>query len=156
LKANGNLSLSRNKVIDFIEYVDDYDDGGQKSYDHKSADIALSPGVIGGATISFIPAKNFEIGLLSKYVSKQFLDNTENEGRKLNPYYTQDARFIYTLQKGFLKEVNFIFQVNNIFNKKYEPSGYTFSYIYGGSLTTENYYYPMAGTNVMAGINLRL
>jgi len=156
LKAAGNLSLSRNKVIDFIEYVDDYDDGGQKSYDHKSADIALSPGVIGGATISFIPAKNFEIGLLSKYVSKQFLDNTENEGRKLNPYYTQDARFIYTLQKGFLKEVNFIFQVNNIFNKKYEPSGYTFSYIYGGSLTTENYYYPMAGTNVMAGINLRL
>jgi len=156
LKAAANLSLSRNKVIDFIEYVDDYDDGGQKSYDHKSADIALSPGVIGGATISFIPAKNFEIGLLSKYVSKQFLDNTENEGRKLNPYYTQDARFIYTLQKGFLKEVNFIFQVNNIFNKKYEPSGYTFSYIYGGSLTTENYYYPMAGTNVMAGINLRL
>jgi iron complex outermembrane receptor protein len=156
LKASGNLSFSRNKVIDFTEFVDDYDNGGQKSYDHKSADIALSPGLIGGATISFIPIKNLELGLLSKYVSKQYLDNTENQSRKLNAYYTQDARIIYTLSKGILKEANLFFQVNNIFNKKYEPSGYTYSYIYGGSLTTENFYYPMAGTNVMAGINIRL
>lgn len=156
LKAAGNLAFSRNKVIDFVEYVDDYDAGNQKSYDHRSADIALSPGIIGGATVSFVPVKNVEIGLLSKYVSKQYLDNTKNENRKLNPYYTQDARFVYSLQKGLLKEVNFILQINNIFNKKYEPSGYTYSYIYGGSLTTENYYYPMAGTNVMAAINVRL
>ena len=156
LKASANLSLSRNKVIDFTEYVDDYDNGGQKSYDHKSADIALSPGVIGRATINFIPVKNLEIGLLSKYVSKQYLDNSQNESRKLNSYYTQDARIIYTLSKGILKEANLFFQVNNIFNKKYEPSGYTYSYIYGGSLTTENFYYPMAGTNVMAGINIKL
>lgn len=156
LKASGNLSLSRNKVVDFTEYIDDYDNGGQKSYDHKSADIALSPGVIGGATISFIPVKNLEIGLLSKYVSKQYLDNTENESRKLNTYYTQDARIIYTLSKAVLKEANLFFQVNNIFNRKYEPSGYTYSYIYAGSLTTENFYFPMAGTNVMAGINIKL
>ncbi|MBS1610411.1 MAG: TonB-dependent receptor plug domain-containing protein [Bacteroidetes bacterium] len=156
LKASGNLSLSRNKVVDFTEYVDDYDNGGQKSYDHKSADIALSPGVIGGATISFIPVKNLEIGLLSKYVSKQYLDNTENESRKLNAYYTQDARIIYTLSKAVLKEANLFFQVNNIFNRKYEPNGYTYSYIYAGSLTTENFYFPMAGTNVMAGINIKL
>lgn len=156
LKASGNLSLSQNKVIDFTEYVDDYDNGGQKSYDHKSADIALSPGIIGGATVSFIPLKNLELGLLSKYVSKQYLDNTENESRKLNAYFTQDARVLYTVSKGVLKEANLFFQVNNVFNKKYEPSGYTYSYVYGGSLTTENYYYPMAGTNVMAGINIRL
>ena len=156
MKVSANLALSRNKVTDFTEYVDDYDNGGQKSYDHKSADIALSPGVIGGAVVSFIPIKDLELGLLSKYVSKQYLDNTENESRKLNAYYTQDARIIYTVSKGMLKEVNLFFQVNNIFNKKYEPSGYTYSYIYGGSLATENYYYPMAGTNVMAGINVKL
>ena len=156
LKASANFSLSRNKVIDFIEYVDDYDNGGQKSYDHKSADIALSPNIIGGATVTFIPVKNFEIAFLSKYVGKQFLDNAENEDRKLNAYYTQDARIIYTITKGILKEANLSLQVNNIFNKKYEPSGYTYSYITGGSLTTENYYFPMAGTNVMVGLNIRL
>jgi iron complex outermembrane receptor protein len=156
LKVSANLALSRNKVIDFTEYVDDYDNGGQKSYDHVSADIALSPGIIGGATITLIPVKNLELGLVSKYVSQQYLDNAQNESRKLNSYYTQDARMIYTVTKGILKEANLMLQVNNIFNKKYEPSGYTYSYIYGGSLTTENYYYPMAGTNVMVGVNLKL
>jgi len=37
----------------------------------------------------------------------------------------------------------------------YEPNGYTFSYYYGGSLTTENYYFPMAGRNFMVGVNVR-
>ncbi len=156
MKASANLSLSRNKVIDFTEYIDDYDNGSQKSYDHKLTDIALSPGIIGGATVSIIPLKNLEIAFLSKYVSKQYLDNAQNENRKLSSFYNQDARFLYTVQKGFLKEVNFIFQVNNLFNRKYEPSGYTYSYISGGSLTTENYYYPMAGTNVIAAVNIKL
>jgi iron complex outermembrane receptor protein len=37
----------------------------------------------------------------------------------------------------------------------YEPNGYSFSYYYGGELITENYYYPMAGINFMAGLNLK-
>jgi iron complex outermembrane receptor protein len=88
-------------------------------------------------------------------VSKQYLDNTEDEGRKLDPFYVQDARFIYSFHKAFLKEANIILQVNNIFNKKYEPSGYTYNYVSGGDLVVNNYYFPMAGTNFMAAINLR-
>ncbi len=49
-----------------------------------------------------------------------------------------------------------MFQVNNIFNEKYEPNGYTYNYISGGVLTVENYYFPMAGTNILAGINIKL
>ena len=154
-KAGANLTLSRNKVQDFTEYIDDYDNGGQKLNNYSSTDIALSPGTIGAATISFFPTKNFEMSLLSKYVSKQYLDNTENEGRKLDPYYMQDARVIYSFHKTFLKEVNIILQVNNIFNKKYEPSGYTYSYISGGELVVNNYYFPMAGTNFMVALNLK-
>jgi iron complex outermembrane receptor protein len=51
--------------------------------------------------------------------------------------------------------LNIILQANNVFDKKYEPNGYTFSYYYGGSLTTENYYFPMAGRNFMAGVNMK-
>ncbi|MBS1655431.1 MAG: TonB-dependent receptor plug domain-containing protein, partial [Bacteroidetes bacterium] len=155
LKLAGNLSLSRNKVKNFQEYIDDYDAGGQKVNQYNLTDIALSPGSIGSTTISFIPVKNLELALLSKYVSKQYLDNTQHEDRKLNAYYTQDVRAVVTFKKGLLKEANLVLQVNNIFNKLYEPSGYTYSYIYGGSLTTENYYYPMAGTNFMTALNLR-
>lgn len=154
LKAAGNVSVSKNKVIDFIEYVDDYDNGGQQIKQYLSTDIAFSPNIIAGGTISFIPLKNAELSFISKYVGTQYLDNTQNETRKLNAFYTQDARLMYTISKGCLKELNIILQANNLFNKLYEPNGYTFSYYYGGSLTTENYYFPMAGTNFMVGVNL--
>jgi iron complex outermembrane receptor protein len=154
-KAAANLTLSRNKVRHFTEYIDDYDNGGQKLNSYSSTDIALSPNTTGAATISFFPTKNFEISLLSKYVSKQYLDNTEDEGRKLDPFYVQDARVIYTFHKAFLTEANIILQVNNIFNKKYEPSGYTYNYISSAELVVNNYYFPMAGTNFMVGANLK-
>ncbi|HEX3166714.1 MAG TPA: TonB-dependent receptor plug domain-containing protein [Chitinophagaceae bacterium] len=155
LNAAGNFSVSKNKVKDFTEYIDDYDNGGQQINQYSSTDIAFSPNMVGGATINFIPLKNAELSFISKYVGKQYLDNTQNESRKLNAFYTQDARFIYTISKGCLKELNIIFQANNLFEKLYEPNGYTFSYYYGGSLTTENYYFPMAGRNFMVGVNLK-
>src|SRR4029079_719818 len=99
LNAAGNFSLSKNKVIDFIEYIDDYDNGGQQTTQYSKTDIAFSPNMVGGATINFIPFKNAELSLISKYVGKQYLDNTQNESRKLNAYYTQDSRFIYTISK---------------------------------------------------------
>jgi len=156
LNAAGNLTLSRNKVQDFTEYIDDYDAGGQKINTYSSTDIAYSPSVIGGMTVNLLPLKNFEVGLISKYVSKQYLDNTQNNNRKLDAFFVQDARFMYTFRKKPVKELSFIFQVNNIFSELYEPNGYTFSYIYGGNLVTENYYYPMAAINFIAGVSLKL
>lgn len=152
----GNISFSSNKVKDFTEFYDDYDNGGQKSVSHGNTDIAYSPNVTAGITATFTAAKNFDISLPGKYVSRQYLDNTSNSARSLDAFYVQDARISYTLRKFIFKEINFIFQVNNVFDKKYEPNGYTFSYLYGGSLTTENFYFPMAGTNLMGAINIKL
>ncbi len=154
LNATVNFSVSKNKVTDFTEYIDDFDNGGQQTIQYSSTDIAFSPNMVGGATVSFISVKNTELSFISKYVGKQYLDNTQNESRRLNAYYTQDARLIYTISKKCLKELNIILQANNVFDKKYEPNGYTFSYYYSGSLTTENYYFPMAGRNFMVGVNL--
>ena len=156
LNASANLSLSKNEVIDFSEYVDDYDNGGQKVNTYNKTNIALSPGVVGGGTVNFLPVQNLEISWLSKYVGKQYLDNTENEGRKLDAFAVQDLRAIYTIRGKWLKELNIIGQVYNLFNAKYEPNGYTFSYIYGGETITENYYFPMAGRNFMIGVNISL
>jgi len=156
LNASGNLALSQNKVIDFTEYIDDYDAGGQKTNQYNKTDISFSPNVVGSANISLLPCKNFELSLLSKYVGKEFLDNTQNESRRLNAFYVQDVKAIYTISPKWLKEVNIIGQVNNVFNKKYEPNGYTYSYISGGGEVTENYYFPMAGTNFMIAVNVKL
>lgn len=155
LRASANLTLSRNRVKNFTGFYDDYDNGGQKSILYKEADISFSPAVTGAATVTVQPFQAFSIDLLSKYVGKQYLDNTSNENRKLDAYFTEDVRMAYMLQKGPLKNADIILQVNNIFNKKYEPNGYTFSYLYNTELVTENYYFPMAGINWMLGLNLR-
>ena len=156
INAGANLSISRNKITRSDEYVDDYDNGGQVLIAHKNTDISFSPAVISGISINIIPIKNAEISLFSKYVSRQFLDNTEDINRSLKPYFIQDIRCSYTIKNKLFKELNLIAAVYNIFNKKYEPNGYSYSYIYGGKTTTENFYFPMAGTNVMGGINIKL
>ncbi|MEO5908657.1 MAG: TonB-dependent receptor, partial [Ginsengibacter sp.] len=92
----------------------------------------------------------------SKYVGRQFLDNTSQCSRSVNPYFLENVKFSYTLLKKVFKEVDFVFQLNNIFNKMYESNGYTYNYISDGKFTVENYYFPMAGTNFMAAINIKL
>lgn len=156
INAGANLTFSKNKIKRSDEYLDDYDNGGQVAISHNNTDISFSPSVISGITINLLPVKNGEISLLGKYVSRQYLDNTQDVTRSLHPYFNQDVRFTYTIKNKFFKEVNVIAAVYNVLNKKYEPNGYTFSYIYSGKKTTENYYFPMAGTNFMAGVNIRL
>lgn len=156
LKASANLALSKNRIRNFTEYIDDYDNGGQKTNEYKEVDIAFSPGIVGAATISMQPVQNMNIDLISKYVGKQFLDNTQQDSRSLSAYYTQDLRLAYSFSKKWMKNLELVFQVYNLFDKKYEPNGYTFSYYYNNQLTTENYYFPMAGRNWMAGVNIKL
>lgn len=156
LQASGNITFSSNRIKNFTEYYDDYDNGGQKSVYHGTTDIAFSPNITGAATIAITPVRRLELDLLSKYVSRQYLDNTSNIHRSLNPYYVQDARLSYLLRHFLFKETTFALQVNNIFNKKYEPNGYTYSYQYNNDLITENFYFPMATTNIMFSLNVKL
>ncbi|RYD79192.1 MAG: TonB-dependent receptor, partial [Sphingobacteriales bacterium] len=151
LSANANLTLSRNKVKDFTAFIDDYDNGGQLSEFYRRSDIAFSPAVTSAYSINIIPAKKTELSLMGKYVSRQYLDNTQQKSRSLDAFYTQDVRATYNWEKY----ATMFLQVNNIFSRKYEPNGYTFSYMYGGELTTENYYFPMATINWVIGLNIK-
>ncbi|RYY49163.1 MAG: TonB-dependent receptor [Chitinophagaceae bacterium] len=152
LSANANLTLSRNKIKDFTEYIDDYDNGGQQTNFYREPDIAFSPGAIAAYSVNITPAKKWELNLMGKYVSRQYLDNTSQKSRSLNRFYTQDVRTAYS----FKKYASMFLQINNVFSKNYEPNGYTFSYIAGGNLTTENYYFPMAPVNWVLGLNIKM
>jgi iron complex outermembrane recepter protein len=155
LNVAANITFSKNKIKNFTGFTDNYDNGGQQTKFYSSTNIAFSPSTVAGGSINITPVKNGEINLISKYVARQYLDNTTQKSRSLNPYYTQDVRLSYLIQSKILKALNIIVQFNNIFSKKYEPNGYSFSYIAGGNLTTENYYFPMAPFNAMLGVNLR-
>lgn len=152
LSANANITFSENKVKNFTEYIDDYDNGGQQTNFYKNPDIAFSPAITSAYSINIFPAKNTELNLMGKYVSRQYLDNTQQKSRSLDGFYTQDIRLSYNWEKF----TRFFVQANNIFSKKYEPNGYTFSYYYNNQLTTENYYFPMAPVNWVIGLNIKL
>jgi iron complex outermembrane receptor protein len=157
ITASGNISFSRNKIKNFTEYVDDYDNGDQKVYQYQNTNISFSPEAVSSATLNIIPVPNGEISLQSKYVSRQFLDNTSHLNRSINPYYVQNLKISYRLsKKNIFKDVDFIFQVYNLLNRKYESNGYTYDYLSSGELTVENYYFPMAGINFLAAINIKL
>ncbi|MBU1822677.1 MAG: TonB-dependent receptor, partial [Bacteroidetes bacterium] len=153
-KWNANATFSQNKIANFTEYVVDYDNGGYQEINHGKTDISFSPNMIAASQLSYNPAKNVELALLTKYVGKQYLDNTSNEDRTLDPYLTNDLRFTWTLIPKWAKEVRIKALVNNILSEQYESNGYTFGYIYGGRIQ-ENFYYPQAGRNFMVGLDLR-
>lgn len=154
VSISANATLSKNKISNFTEMIDD--SAGTKNNFYKSTDISFSPSVIAGGSIDITPFKNAGISLISKYVGRQYLDNTTQTSRSLNPYYLQDIRLSYLIENKIFKATNIILQLNNIFNKKYEANGYTFSYVYDSKVYTENYYFPMAPFNFMVGVNVRL
>ena len=161
LTVGGNLTLSQNKIKEFTEYVDDYstEEFQQEAFTYEDTDIAFSPNAIASAIIEYKPIQNLSLNWMSKYVGKQFLDNSANDSRSLDSFFTNDIRISYQVQPRFFKSLEVNLMVNNIFNEMYEPNGYTFSYFVPGEsqkeLVTENYYYPMAGTNFMLGLNLK-
>jgi len=156
LNANTNLTVSKNKIKDFTEYLDNWDNGLQNAYDHHNTDISFSPAIISGTTINLLPLKNLGISLISKYVSKQYLDNAQNNNRIIRAYFVEDAKATYTIKNKLFKEVNLIAQINNVFNKLYEPNGWSYAYINNNSITTQKSYFPMAGTNFMFALNIKL
>lgn len=156
LNANANLTLSQNKIKSYTEYIDNYDNGLQNAVQHNNTDISFSPNTISGITVNILPAKNIMVSLIGKYVSKQYMDNAQLTARSLNSFYNQNIRLSYSIQPKFIKEINLSAQVINLFNKMYQPNGYTYSYISANVLTTQNNYFPMAGTNYMFTANIKL
>jgi iron complex outermembrane receptor protein len=155
LRWNLNATFSQNKIRNFTEYLDNFDNGLQESRQYSKTDIAFSPNVISGSQLMYTPVKGLELSLLSKYVSKQYLDNTSNLNRQLDSYFTNDIRLIYSLKPKFAEEITFTLLVNNVFNELYESNGYTYAYISDGAVRADNGYYPQAGRNFLAGVRLR-
>lgn len=149
-----NAAFSQNKVKNYTAFIDNYDAGKQDTIAYGNKDIAFSPNVVAGYTLTIQPVKNLRVDLLGKYVGRQYLDNTGSKERSLNGYYTSDVRLAYAVPQNLFKELGLQFMVNNVFNKKYEPNGATYTWIADGKVVSDNYYYPMAGTNFMVGLNV--
>ena len=159
LKITGALTLSQNKIARFDEYLDVYLDTMpfyiQQIIPHQNTDMSFSPNVIGNIGLEWIPIPNVNLSWMTKYVGRQFLDNTGNVQRSIDPYSFSTFQVNYSIFDKFCKEIQLGFMLNNVFNQLYENNGYTFSYMQGGQTTTENFYYPQAGRNFLVRVLLK-
>jgi iron complex outermembrane receptor protein len=147
-------SLSRNKVKNFVEFIDNTDTGGQDEVKYGTTNLAFSPSFVGSSELNFVPVKGAEIAFISKYVGKQYLDNTSNETRKLDAFFVNSVRLHYSFKTNAIKNIGIGLQVNNLFSEKYSSNGYTYSDIEGGSRVNYNAYFPQAPRNFMASLSL--
>nr|WP_319573471.1 TonB-dependent receptor [uncultured Draconibacterium sp.] len=155
LQWNANATFSKNKIKDFIEYVDDWDTGGQQVFELGTTDLAFSPNFIGNSQLLFTPAKNFSISLISNYVGKQYIDNTSNNNRVLDAYFLNNLKVDYNIKTGFFDEIVLHCMVNNLFNEKYESNAWVYSYYLGGERYKQDGYFTQAGTNFLVGIDFK-
>ncbi|MBL1410730.1 TonB-dependent receptor [Sphingobacterium faecale] len=155
------LALSDNKIKNFIEYVPVYDDDWVKIreevIEHGNTNILKSASTILSNNVTYSPVEALSFSLLSKYVSRLYLDNTSNKNRSIDPSFVNNLVAQYSFQALGLQRVDLSLAVNNILNTKYESHGYTWRQMFEskGSIEHYNFYYPQATTNFMLGLNIR-
>ena len=160
LSIEGNAALSQNKIKDFDEVVEDWDNGSQTIH-YDNSTLAFSPSTILNGFVNF-HQKRWTATWHTGYVSRMYLDNTECKDRSLPGYSVSNFNVNYALPvKKFLKEIVFGANLNNIFNKHFAQSGWVYSAIYSsGGHPNDNRYYqigfvPSAGFTAMGSITLK-
>ena len=176
LTLEGNAALSRNRLLDFDEVIEDWDDwkdnpdfaqyhcdgnGDEaRSFHHENKALAFSPSAILNGFV------NVHFGAFSAvwhtgFVSRMYLDNSENELRSLPAYSLSDVSFNYTLKpRRFVKSIALGVDLNNVFSARVAQSGWVYSAVaesYGHM--PENRYYqlgfvPVAPLTVLGHITL--
>ena len=156
LRWDGNLVASRNKILNYHQYIDLYDDQdnwnwvGQDSVVGTTT-IAFSPTITASSLFTFDVA-GFTATVQTNVVSKQYLDNTEDENAMLRAYSTTNLNLQYLLPiaNSQWPTIRLLCQINNIFNAKYANNGGAeASRFMDGSRCC--WYYAQAGINVHAG-----
>jgi iron complex outermembrane receptor protein len=151
-----SVTLSQNRIRQVTEYIDDYDQYTQVAIQHQNTAIALSPSIMTNRTFNWKPNDKLSFFWTTKYISKQYLDNTQNEARTLDAYFLNDINAHWTVLNKNKFKLLIQFYVNNLLDVKYAPNGYTYSYIYDQTTTTSNNYYPMAGRNYWLSLKIDL
>ena len=160
LTIEGNAALSKNQIKDFDEVVEDWD-LGSRTIHYDNSTLAFSPSAILNGFVN-LHYKGWQAIWHTNFVSRQYLDNTENVDRSLPCYSVSNASLSYTWKpKKYMKEAIFGLNFNNVFSRRYAASGWVYSAVcesYGHP--NENRYYqigfiPMAGFTMMGSVTFR-
>jgi len=157
-------TFSMNKILNYEHFMEEYDENwkfiGYVSTLMKSTTISFSPAIVASNVFQFYPFKNFSVNLMTQLVSKQYIDNSQDNNHILKPYCVSNLNFRYDIPKLKKLNLSLFFSVNNIFNAMYESN----AWLWRAQRTDEkgnveeiyeDGYFPQAGINFFGGVKLR-
>ncbi len=159
LSWNLNLTLSSNRILDFTEYYTDHITAND-TYEYKSkslgdVELAYSPSLISSSDLELSIIKWIKLHLITKYVGKQYFDNTMSSERQMDPYLVNNLRIDCDIPFRSIKNVDLQLYVNNLLNNKYENNAYGGNWYEDSKENTWSYYFPQAGINFLCKLSLR-
>ena len=169
MKADANLTLSRNQIKDYTEYVQNIDEnweptGRVTTMTYGKTTMLMSPSMTGMARLNFTPfcnvcnnsLKTTMLSIGGKYVGRQYLDNTMTESRSIPAYFTADLSLMHEFDMDCGK-LSLGLYVNNLFNKKYYADGWCWkNYMESeGTIVDGIGIYPQAPANYMLKVGWR-
>jgi iron complex outermembrane receptor protein len=100
--------------------------------------------------------KSFTISLISKFVGRQYIDNTSSKDRSLDPWFVNNINLGYSVQTKFFDEIGVNLSINNLFSTKYETYAWAYRYYFDNKPYEYNGYFPQALFNVLVGISIKI
>jgi iron complex outermembrane receptor protein len=165
LAWNGNATWSQNRIENFTETLYNYGDGDYVNLiPLERMDLAMSPSVVAASTLQYViwdvpgdgpnSRKRVDVEWATKFVGKQFLDNTSSVDRMLDGYVVNDLRLRASCALASGGSLGASIFLNNVLDAMYVSNGWTYSSLYGdiSSRVFENYVYPQAGRNTFVSL----
>ena len=155
--VSGNLAYSRNRIRDYVAYVDVTDDDGsylpQREERLGATHISFSPEWVGAADVSYEIVKGLSVGLTAKYVGPQYYDNTSNVGRRLDGYFVNNAiaRYRYNFKKFY---IGLQFAANNLWNADYITNAFVYRGYTGNEEWADKYFFPQPFRNYLVKLTV--
>jgi iron complex outermembrane receptor protein len=149
-----NATISSNKIKEYTEFIDNWDEGGQNENYIGESNLSFSPWLIVGNEFEINLTGGFRLAIQSKYVSKQYIDNSSTSDRMLDAYIVNNLRLNYHFETKYLKSIDLQFIINNLLNEAYETDAWVYRYYYENAYYNMDGYFPQAGRNFMVGMVL--
>ncbi len=155
LNLDLTMALNKSQIKHYNYLVEDWDNGGFKSFSADNTPIAFSPSILTSGSIT-LSKWGGELRLSGNYIGKQHLDNTGSKERMLQDFFVANLLLTYKLPVKFVKEWRLSLQVNNLFNAEYANNAYTYTGIIKGKINSFNCPYNQAPINFLVGTSISI
>lgn len=167
MRVDANLTLSMNKIKDYLAYIPvydaNYDFTGRNTVENcGKTNMLMSPSVTGMVKLSFTPLreiahnslKTTTLSINGKYVGRQYLDNTSSMDRSIPGYFVSNLALTHEFNVGGGR-LGIGGYINNLFNNMYYADGGASREMYEGSddVTSYVWIYPQAPINFMLKVS---